>query len=288
MTTADSRERILAKIRKLQALAQSSNEHEAGAAAARAAELLAEHQIAEAELGDAGGILDEGISDRRGCKALDWEAQLARGIGTGTGARVYFERRGRGRRFTEGQWKAIGTADQCATARYLFQALRREIVRLSDRAYDEAFPIRPCEGSMRTLPCTFLTGQLRCLRCSRPKQVRGDARAWKAQWRLGCAVRVAIRLTRARYDAIARARAAAKAAEEGAPTAGALVRVDQVQRDIAARASQYEFKDGPEPQLDRENVDALIKGSLAGDRIPLQATGGDLAAPPAQLESNKR
>ena len=42
--------KIVAKIRKLLALAQSSNEHEAAAAAARAAALMAAHQIAEATL----------------------------------------------------------------------------------------------------------------------------------------------------------------------------------------------------------------------------------------------
>jgi hypothetical protein len=282
----EARERILSKIRKLQALAQSSNEHEAAAAAERAAELLAEHQICEAELGVA-SVIDEGISERRGPRPTDWEASLVRGIGAGTGARVYFERRGPRGRITEGSWKAIGTPDQVATARYLLQALRREIERLSDRAYDAAFPRFMCREMMGVVPCAYLTGQLRCHRCGRPKQARGDARGWKAQWRLGCAIRVGIRLERARAESLARARAAARAGEDGAPSTMALVRVDSVQADIAKLCAQYEFKQAPPVELDRENIDALVRGSIAGDQIPI--SGGPGLAPPAeQLEGVKR
>jgi hypothetical protein len=285
VTVDDARERILSKIRKLQALAKSDNEHEASTAAARAAELLAEHQIAEAELGEA-LVVDEGISDHRGYKVADWEALLANGIGTGTGARVYFERTRRGRdRF--GVWKAIGTPDQVATARYLLQALRREIMRLSDLAYDVAFPIRYCEGTMGVAVCTFLTGELRCLRCRRPRQVRGDARAWKGMWRQGCAARVGIRLARARADALARAAAAARAQAAGAPTSTALVRVDRVQEEIRRKASQYTFTRAAPVEIDRENVDALVLGSMAGDKVPLQATGGELGTPAAQIERKR-
>lgn len=285
--SGDSRERILAKIRKLQALAQSDNEGEAGTAAARAAELLAKHQIDEAELGVASIVVEEGISDRRGPRPLDWEAQLVRGIGAGTGAHVYFEQRGPRGRVTEGQWKAIGTTDQCATARYLLQMLRREITRLSDREYDRAFPIVMCRETQSLVPCTFLSGQLRCLRCRRPKQVRGDARGWKAQWRLGCAVRVSIRLARSRRETMAAAAAAARAGEDAAPSSEALVRVDQTQREVDRVASTYTFTRGPAPDLDREHIDALIRGSAAGEQIPLSASGA-LSSAPDQLEDRKR
>jgi hypothetical protein len=281
----DDRERILAKIRKLQALARSSNEHEAATAAARAAELLAEHQLTEAELGEPSAVVDEGISDTRGGKAPDWEGQLIKGIAAGTGARIYFERRRRGGPWV-GAWKAIGTPDQIATARYLLQALRREIERLADAAYTEAFPVRHCSAILGgvVVPCAYLASSpLRCHRCARPRQVRSEARGWKAQWRLGCAVRVALRLTRARLETIARARAAAA---PSSPAAGALVRVDGIAQAIAQHIKQgeYKFTEAPPPEIDRTNVDALVLGARAGEQIPL---GGGVGLPAPSLQLKK-
>ncbi len=287
---SDDRERILSKIRKLQALARSSNEHEAATAAARAAELLAEHQLDEAELGEPiAGISDEGISDHAGGKTPpDWEAQLTKGIGNGTGARVYYERKRRGGPWV-GMWKAVGTPDQIATARYLLLALRREIVRLADRAYDEEFPSVQCRAILGggLVACSYLSSSpLRCHRCGRPRQVRGDARGWKAQWRLGCAVRVAIRLTRARQETIARARAAAA---PSSPAEQALVRVDDTKAAIVQflERGAYNFTDAPAPEIDREHISALVLGSLAGDDVNLGG-GKGLAAPAAQLDEGKR
>jgi len=76
-------QKVIERIRKLLALAQSANENEAQAAALKAQELLAEHNLREADLHEADDefVIDgELLSDSR-----PWRRKLAANV-----ARLYF------------------------------------------------------------------------------------------------------------------------------------------------------------------------------------------------------
>lgn len=123
---------ILEKIKRLLALSQSSNVHEAAAAMAAAAKLMAEHDVAEAEL-ESSPELEEApelqtLIDDSGARLSYWKAALShmlvkahdcRGFTTWTldNKRVY---------------RIAGRPSQIATVRYLYAWLVLEITRLTE------------------------------------------------------------------------------------------------------------------------------------------------------------
>src|SRR4051812_14047841 len=86
---------IIDRIRKLLSLAQSKNEHEAAAAAAKAAELMRKHEIDQAVLAaTAPGetppeeIVTDGIGEKRG-KSVSWRVLIGQGVAAATGCRQW-------------------------------------------------------------------------------------------------------------------------------------------------------------------------------------------------------
>lgn len=132
-------EKILDRIRKLLALSTSSNEHEAAQAAAKAAEMMREHDIEEAQLRidepeahDASPIVDE-VVDTLGRKQISWRAALANSCAQSVGAKTFTSWLA-GRRVS----KMYGRKSSIQHATYLFQYLTTELARIADAAYAQA------------------------------------------------------------------------------------------------------------------------------------------------------
>lgn len=176
MTTTN--EAVLAKIKKLRALAASTNEHEAAAAAAAAQTLMSRHQIDEATLAEARDDrpIDEPVRESddpldRSKVKVHWHGTLAGGVAKANGCRVFW----RG-----GALKIIGAPTNVTTCRYLYGWLADEIDRVSK-----------IRGA-------------------------GQGRAWCHAFRLGAAQEVAKRLVEAAQEAAVAARAAAAPQGSGA------------------------------------------------------------------------
>ncbi len=162
-------EKVLEKVRKLLALAKSSNEHEAASAAAKAAELMQEHQLEEAQLRveddtiKADPIEEESLfGDLRGNKVY-WKASLAFGIARSVGAFTFW---------TGGALKVYGRTGAIQSVRYLFAYLVREVDRLADAKWAEA-----------------------------SSDTYESARSWKNGFRLGAASTIKERLIAQRIEA---------------------------------------------------------------------------------------
>jgi hypothetical protein len=84
---------LVEKVRKLLALSESSNEHEAALAAEKAQELMLRYGIDMAQVAIAAGASTIGIDDARVETRLDpWRRQLADSIAKSMGGRVVFTR----------------------------------------------------------------------------------------------------------------------------------------------------------------------------------------------------
>lgn len=157
-------ERVISRIRKLLALAQSSNPHEAALAADRAVALAQRHNLDLARLGPAGEErFGEHTVDVGG--AAPWRWLLMSAV-----ARASFCRALRQRvagRF-QSEMFLIGEPHNARVCEYLYAYLAREVDRLAERAWRRA------------------------------SAVYGDwveARRWKNDFRRGAVVTIADRLT---------------------------------------------------------------------------------------------
>lgn len=123
-------DKILIKIRKLLALATSSNVHEASAAAAAAQRLMAEHEIAEAELDLSEPTREQspvGVEDYEQQKRTSaWKNALVMALARANGARAW-----RCPRYGGGcTMKIAGSQRAITTIRYLHAYLCSEVERL--------------------------------------------------------------------------------------------------------------------------------------------------------------
>lgn len=241
-------DKILDRIRKLLALARSSNPHEAAAAAARAAELMAQHQLAEASLEREVEAVGEHELDRCGRK-VTWKSMLARGVCLACGCDCYWARPwidGAGGR----SLRIIGRAADVDAARYLYAYLVREIERLTRAAWNG--------------------------RHSHAKAME-SARAWKNAFRSGAASEIARRLRTARQDALDAAR---KRAVDDAATSEALVRVDRDAAAVTDYMSRLHLVSARRALV--SSATGLYQGTLAGQQVNLGGNPG-LHSPARQL-----
>ena len=121
-----SRDKIIDRVRKLLALAKSSNEHEAALAAAHAQKLLSEHNLAMSEL----EVKEAGAGKEMfdlGRKTLDkWVFQLASVVASAFDCRVVATSGGDG----TAKVSFIGCGEDPAVSGYTFQYLVKEMERL--------------------------------------------------------------------------------------------------------------------------------------------------------------
>ncbi len=172
--------KVLDRIKKLLALAQSSNVNEASNAAAAASKLMAEHQIAEAMLAatpEAANATQEPIgtdvlhSSGGKRKLARWAAALAVCVCEVNGCKCYV---------TGAELRVIGKSSDAQTARYLFAYLVREVDRLCDaEARSRGNPGRTwCNnfriGAMQTINSRLREGVAQARRTARQEAVAGD------------------------------------------------------------------------------------------------------------------
>lgn len=125
------KEKILEKIRKCLALAQSGNEHEAAAALRQARALMESHDISEAEM------LAIGVgqkSARAGAvdRPAQWESLLAHGISRAFGCRLVFSSG------MIGEWTFYGCGPSPDVAVYAFEVLFRQAKKARKEHIDNA------------------------------------------------------------------------------------------------------------------------------------------------------
>lgn len=199
---------IVDKIRKLLELSKSDNEHEAAAAAARAADLMLEHQISEAELQAAKPAGERQVAPP-GRVVLDtterlvyWQWAIQLGLADAFGGVAFYACS----RVSPGAYDAvvIGPEPALASIAYMYKYLTAEIRRLADKAY--ADEVSECRDSDVEPP---------------------SARGWKGAFRVGAAEVIAKRLREQHSAATNRARSAAAAKPATSSTTTALAIIDQ-------------------------------------------------------------
>jgi hypothetical protein len=125
-------DKVIDRIRKLMALANSSNEHEAAAAAARSAELMARHRLTEVDWQISEGVAQE-VGDfelDRSRRRISWLAVLAAGVAAGFACRAYSSRwRG------QVSLRIVGRPADVDAVRYMYAYLAKELRRLADEEW---------------------------------------------------------------------------------------------------------------------------------------------------------
>ena len=138
MTRAAERlARVIEKVRKLRALATSSNVHEAAAAAAHAERLLLEHELAEADIASDDGEPAERAElagdylDAHGANVTRWRSALASYLGRVHGCSTWLEPRWSDETGnTSWKHRIAGRPGDVQIVRYLHTWLTAEILRL--------------------------------------------------------------------------------------------------------------------------------------------------------------
>ena len=124
------RSKILDRIRKLLALAKSSNVNEAAVAAAQAQKLIAKHRIDQArELVDAPEPGDVALDDDpldEGSRVAQWRLELAMVVAEANGCRVVVLKDGR-----YSTIKLVGGGEDISIVRALYEWLTKEVQRLT-------------------------------------------------------------------------------------------------------------------------------------------------------------
>lgn len=178
---------IVDKIQKLLEMSNSSNEHEAALAAARAAELMVEYQISEAELAvkrgepqTFEGFATELIEGDTGGKLTVWRSWVLDGLCQSTGGSAH---RSRG-----SQLLATVQPSAMSTIHYMFAYLTRQIDELADEAYRNE--VNKCSRSNEVNECR------------RSFVAPTGARVWKSAFRAGAALAIRNRLVTQRKTTI--------------------------------------------------------------------------------------
>lgn len=123
-------EQVIDKVRKLLALATSSNEHEAAAAAAKAQELLLKYNIETRRL-ETEDATDSGIIVRRMTEHdfSGWRGQLIGAVCEATTTRVLLTKLGGKSKL----YQIFGAPANCEIAEYLYSYLTKTLVKLSPK-----------------------------------------------------------------------------------------------------------------------------------------------------------
>ena len=136
-TRAERLARVIEKVRKLRALATSTNVHEAAAAAATAERLLLEHELSEAEIAGAGDEPRERAEpagehlDAHGANVTRWRSFLAAYLARVHGCTTWLEPHwSKETRNTAWKVRIAGRPSDVAIVRYLHTWLTAEILRL--------------------------------------------------------------------------------------------------------------------------------------------------------------
>lgn len=117
------RDKIIDKVKKCMALAQSSSEHEAAAALRQAQKLMQAHGITDLDIEHA-DIQEEGTRAGAAQKPSRWECGLAMRVADAFGCKVFLACD-----YPVGQWVFVGAVPSGEIARYAFEVLFRQVKR---------------------------------------------------------------------------------------------------------------------------------------------------------------
>jgi hypothetical protein len=256
MSTEQTGNKIIDRIRKLLELSKSANEHEAASAGARAAALMEEHQISEAVLRvtderEAEPVVEGSVAaGRQSGRRVAWKCTIVRGAAKAMGCSNTFT--------TGGKMSTFGHTSAVQTWSYLCQYLFREVDRLADEAWE--------------------TQRLRFA-----SHDAAGPRAWKNAFRLGAAHVICERLKKqAKRQDDHRAAAVAAVAPVEATMALAIIAKDRalVDAEYARRAESF-VKGTPIGQI--SSGDGYRAGRKAGETVALSGGGPGLPAPAKAL-----
>lgn len=245
-------DKILDRVRKLLKLSEATSEAEAALAAQRAAELMAEYQLSEAEVRAADPAQKpEEIAQRAPCgpddkRVVAWKGTIASAVAKSMGCRMYW---------SGGAIRLFGRMSATQAVAYTSQYLWSEVDRL-------------CESAWRARTGGGPTGE--------------SARAWKGAFRVGAATRLASRLhvsacERAAADA---ASIAVKDPKLPATTSTALVlrRKDQEEVDSEYKAYSKGWRTGRGSSAGASSYGGYGAGQRAADGIALGVKRAGLGA----------
>ncbi len=129
MTATNPHPALVDKVRKLLALSESPNEHEAALAAEKAQDLMLRHGIGMAQIAISRGATTIGIDDARVEGKIDpWRRHLADSIAESMGGRVVFARNFRS---TAGSMWFFGPAGGAQSIAALYSHLEAQLVTIS-------------------------------------------------------------------------------------------------------------------------------------------------------------
>lgn len=240
---------LINRARKLLALSSSPNEHEAAAAANRLQELLVRNQLAASDLEDASlnvGIGEE-VADQNK-KVVRWRSNLLTYV-----AQTHLCEYIISRRWSEDSWKIrhvlIGTPDNTAMAKTVFEYLASAVERVSKQALEKAVEQRDWEAV-------------------------DSPRAWANSFRVGCVMRLGARL-KDRFNKM-KAEGLGAEAQDGAPDAAAcsaLAICNAIKANTEAIA-EYKSVAFPDLRSQRQTSSvsqfgAFLSGQKAGGTISL-------------------
>jgi len=258
-----TQEKIIGRIRKLLDMSCSDNPHEAALAAERAADLMAEHELTEAQVRIAEavsspaepivrGVPIEGAEARRAKKRVAWKGTIAGALARSMGCHWYWN----GPRV-----QLFGRESAVQSVSYTYQYLTREINRL-------------CEATWaREGVDAVVAGH--------------SARAWKNSFRIGAASAIASHLyeRETRAPRSASPRPARSAASSTPSTALALVQHEQDEVDAAYSSHSKNFGSARGIGVVRSRTGYSV-GRAAGEKIHLGGGRAGLSAPPRQVRGD--
>ena len=254
---SDAKNKHLDRIKKLLALSKSSNQNEAELAAARAAELMARHQINEAELGefdaDDLNINEWALDEAR--QITYWQGYAAQAAAHAFGGRMYAN----GDRVPDGKGgyrkrvrlMFVGREKDRDAAAYLYQYFVREIRRLADEAWTQRNKEDDLLNVMIGAPTV-------------------SVRSWKDSFRKGAAIRIQERIDEERRKA------------KGESQSTALVKVEEYEQKAEDFLNQTENLTRKSATM--SSAQAFAAGRAAGDTVNTVGGGRGLAAPAPQIK----
>jgi hypothetical protein len=246
------REPLLERVRKLLALADSANEHEASNAAAAAQRMISRHRLELADLelaADESPRLERQEMDAPEGRCRAWRELLAGAVAEANGCFSYVRRKRVGvPSVVRSQRMLLGSADNVSAAHYLYCYLCREIERLTKAAVRHRFSA----AGVAAAGC----------------HAEGK-RAWSESFRLGAASAIAERV---------KAAAECVTTIEGTSTALAVI----AREAEALRAEIEAMNPEPAPQLETTS-EAYNQGRTAGETVELTIEVAQLEEPANEL-----
>jgi hypothetical protein len=245
-------EKIIERIQKLLALAQSSNVHESATAAGQAAKLMAEHELDMADLQqhaaqkEAPEAIELNVAMASASKQVDrWRGLLADGIASGFGCHIWWHRYWaeiNGTRAVVAQLRILGRKSNVQTCVYLYSYLEKEVARLAHEAWAAQVPRPLASAAVR----------------------------WRNSFQMGAASEIAKRIKEMRAEVN-------RAASCDASRSTALVVVQQRQEEVTKAYADFSRKARLRSMgaaSHKTDVDAYLRGRDAGAEVSLGVDNG--------------